>query len=148
MPDIKRPFLQFHHEDGSTASDRAKNMWKVDTSLESLGVLLLEIHLGSPIESRWTKEDLSTDGQPNALTNLTTAIRLLDELEYDVIQSYKSAVRACLDPDMCSSENAEHFSKRVYEEIVSPLERDLYNGWSLKPDDFGLVPDRWIPIKV
>lgn len=120
----------------------------MDTSLETLGVLLLEIHSGNSIESRWTKEDLGLDGQPNAFTNLTKAIRLLDELEFDVIEGYKSAVRACLDADMSSSENAEHFSKRVYERIVLPLERELENGFRLKPERFELVPDQRIPIKV
>ncbi|KAJ9613479.1 hypothetical protein H2200_003421 [Cladophialophora chaetospira] len=147
MPDLRRPFLRVQLDDTSQARNQVKKLWKVDTSLETLGVLLLEIHSGQPIESKWTKEDLGEDGQPNAFTNLTTACRMLKELEFDVIDGYKSAVRACLDAEMSSSENIEHFSKQVYERIVLPLERELENGFRLKPEHFELVPDRWIPIQ-
>ena len=128
------------------ARRQAKNLCTVNSSLESLGILLLEINSGDRIESKYGKEDLGADGQPNENSNLTTALRLLEELKYDVYEGYTAAVSACLDAEMSSSESAENFAKKVYQRIVLPLERELEHGFSLKPEHFDLVPDQYVPV--
>ncbi|KAK5457292.1 hypothetical protein LTS15_005073 [Exophiala xenobiotica] len=146
-PDLRRPFLKIELDTDAANSNQAKNLWKVNSALESLGILLLEIASDNPIESKYAKEDLNDDGQPNQYTNVTTALRLLDELEYDVVEGYKAAISACLDAEMLSSENAEIFSRAVYDRIVLPLERELENGFHIRPEQFELVPDLTIPVK-
>jgi uncharacterized protein YhfF len=146
-PDLRRPFLKIEIDTDAENSNQAKNLWKVNSALESLGILLLEIASDNPIESKYAKEDLNDDGQPNQYTNVTTALRLLDELEYDVVEGYKAAISACLDAEMLSSENAEIFSRAVYDRIVRPLERELENGFHIRPEQFELVPDLTIPVK-
>ena len=137
-PDLRRPFLKIDLDESKMKGERAKNLFVATSSLESLGILLLEIVSDNPIETKYAREDLTEDGKPNAYTNVTTALRLLEEMEDTVYDGYRAAVRACLDAEMLSSESGEHFSQKLYEKVVLPLERELENGFHLKPEQFGL----------
>jgi hypothetical protein len=61
----------------------------------------------------------------------------------DVYDSYRSAVQACLtckfvDHGRSMSLDDHGFRQAVYENIVHPLEEELFHGFGLKPEDLGL----------
>ncbi|KAL9623532.1 MAG: hypothetical protein Q9160_002213 [Pyrenula sp. 1 TL-2023] len=143
--DLGRPCLavDFQHQPSSDEEDSNLSNPHSYPALLSLGILLLEIYLCKPIESQYSPEDL-IDDQPNENTNLTTAMRLLERLEDDVYEDYRTAVQACLDCDRVlasdSDRDSEEFRKQVYEDIVFPLEQELDHGFHLKPEDLRLGP--------
>ena len=136
-PDLVRPFLKVSFQDNTLTRSDARNLL-ANSSWESLGILLLEIYLAKAIESEWLDEDLS-NGQPNAMTNLTTALRLLEASEGELYEGYRTAIRECLKPDMRCPET-EDFRRKVYERIVQPLEQELLHGFHLSPEDLELGP--------
>ena len=141
QPDFSRPYLKVDFDDRNTDTEEARDMFKLQAcpSLLSLGILLLEIHLGIPIEQTYAMEDL-IDGAPNENTNLTTALRLLEGLHGYMYEGYRAAIEACLNCDM-EAFDSEEFRQRVYEEIVSPLEQQLEQGFKLTPEMLPLDSD-------
>lgn len=140
--DLRRPFLKIQLDETPENINDARNYFRVhsDSSLLSLGILLLEVVLAEPIESKYAEEDL-IDNQPNENTNLTTALRLLESLEDEVCEGYRAAVRACLDADMDMHMEAADFGSKVYEKIVLPLEHELAHAFHMKPEEFRLAPE-------
>jgi hypothetical protein len=140
-PDLSRPFLTIDFGESTLGKSDNDHLFMTHSypALLALGILLLEIHLSVPIESRYAEEDL-IDGQPNENTNLTTAVRLLQHSDGEVYEGYRDAVKACLNWNAASSEWAdEEKRKRMYETIVEPLERELEHGFQMKPEDLCLV---------
>ncbi|KAI9656217.1 MAG: hypothetical protein M1821_004880 [Bathelium mastoideum] len=139
-PDLSRPFLKVRFEAGLKRTDDDCDLFNLHTNpaLLSLGILLLEIYLKGPIESRWSPEDLD-EGEPNENTNLTTAIRLLQDAEGEIYEGYRKAVRACLQSDI-QDVDADELRRKVYQEIVWPLEQELDHGFHIKPEDLQLAP--------
>ena len=146
-PDLGRPYLtvNFNHKPSSAAEDASLLNEQPSPALVSLGILLLEIYLSEPIESRWSQEDLTNDGRPNEHTNLTTAYRLLQDSEGDQPMGYRRAIEACLEYDKILASNigldSEKISEQVYEDIVCPLEQELEHGFGLRPEDLQLGPE-------
>ncbi|KAH7066387.1 hypothetical protein BKA63DRAFT_571758 [Paraphoma chrysanthemicola] len=133
--DLTRPFLTLDFENQSTVADPLGP----HPTLLSLGILLLEINKGTAIERHHAREDM-INGQPNIFTNLTTAHRLLDTWNGDLVMGYRKAVKACLDWDTAYSElQNEDFAQRMYETIVEPLELELQHGFGLSPEDLNLM---------
>lgn len=145
-PDLGRPYLAINFDDkaSDTIVDASLTSEQSCPALLSLGILLLEIYLSEPIESRWAQEDLK-DGQPNELTNLTTAYRLLQDSEGDQPKGYRSAIQACLEYDQIIASNVgldnEEIRKQIYESIVYPLEQELEHGFDLRPEDLRFGPE-------
>jgi hypothetical protein len=141
-PDLSRPYLTVDFRDQSEAVQVENNIFlpPSNPALLSLGILLLEIDQGKKIESHWSPEDLSPSGLPNDHTNLTTALRLLENSDGKVYVGYQKAVKACLEWDAanCGNENTD-ISKRMYETIVEPLEKELEHGFGLLPEHLGLM---------
>lgn len=114
-------------------------------SILNLGIVLLEIRLWTPIEEWRAPEDLK-DGLPNENTDLTTALRLIDEIHDEVSRNYRNAIEACLDHNLVtdySDVSLEDTSLRqtFLNRVVAPLENDLSHLFS-KPtwmslDDMG-----------
>ena len=140
-PDLSRPFLKVRFEEDSKDAEVTCNLYSYHSNpaLLSLGILLLEIYLRNPIESRYAEEDL-IEGSPNENTNLTTALRLLQDAEGDLYEGYRSAIRACLE---CETQgiDAASWRKVVYGEIVWPLEQELERGFHIKVEDLQLGPN-------
>lgn len=141
--DLSRPCLAVNFTDPPFFTGDDPNPFNPHAypSLLSLGILLLEIYLCQPIESRWSELDL-IDGQPNENTNLTTAMRLLEDSEGDLYEDYRNAIKACLNCDRIwandDSPDPEEFRRQVYEDIVYPLEQELERGFHVKPEDLHL----------
>ncbi|KAK1654285.1 hypothetical protein BDP81DRAFT_80597 [Colletotrichum phormii] len=95
----------------------------------SLGIMLLEIHCGRPLESLTKQADLGRDGLPNEETSYTTASRVLEERGNDgqVSPGFKRAIEYCLhfsrQPD-ASFENSD-FVRSIEEHVLEPLEREM-----------------------
>jgi hypothetical protein len=138
--DFTRPYLSTDFRDPTQASNDQAVFLTLHRSpaILALGILLLEIELCEPIESHWAEEDLD-NGQPNFNTNLTAAERLLEKSVDEIYESYRMAIEACLNCDFglledeASLEN-ESFRQQVYENIVAPLEEELWHGWRLTAD--------------
>lgn len=134
--DLSRPYIytKFRPSEQSPLSDTDKlfSMHR-NSSVLSLGILLLEIDLGNLIESRRTSEDLTDGVTVNANSDLTTAQRLLLEEGDDLYENYKNAVNACLLCDFAQDAEAsldnEEFRKGFYDRVFVPLETELSNGW-------------------
>ena len=99
-------------------------------------MLLLEIYNNKPIESQWVEDDMCA-GKPNENTNLTTAIRLLQESKGDLYEGYRAAIQACLDCDSRKLD-AENLRAEIYNKVVLPLEQELWHGFHVKPEDLRL----------
>jgi hypothetical protein len=141
QPDLSRPFLQMDFTE-QTVTDEEDEMFMMHSNpaLLSLGVLLLEIGKNSSIERHWSAEDLMDDETPNESTNLTAALRLLENSDGDLVVGYRKAVRACLEWDVVNGgREDEDFAKRMYEYIVEPLERELEHGFDIAPEQLGLM---------
>jgi len=137
--DLRRPFLAVEFEDTRADGSASSTLFNTHSnpSLLSLGILLLEINKKKSIETMWSSDYLM-DGQPNENTNLTTAMRLLQDDDGEWTDGYRTAVEACLEFSYPSL-GVDECRKEMYEKIVYPLERDLENGFNIKPEDLELV---------
>lgn len=107
-------------------------------SVLALGILLLEIELGVPIESERSDSDLK-DGKVNATTDLFTAYRILRASYDEMYKSYFNIIQSCLDCKFLAglgspSLDDEGIRQAVYDEIVAPLEEELNIGWGITVD--------------
>lgn len=105
-----------------------------NASVLALGIMLIEIDQWSVIEANRTDGHMS-NGEINVNTDLTTAQRLLDELSDDLHENHKSAIQACLAPKFTtkakvSLEDAD-FRQGIYDNIVYPLELELFHGYGI-----------------
>lgn len=101
-------------------------------TLFTLGVLLIELLYGKPIEELQTAHDLDCQGTPGAVW--CTAERLIDEeIAFEAGQLYSDAVRRCIRCDFNtknSSLDDQDFQQAVFDGVVAPLEKTLshFNG--------------------
>ena len=139
--DLKNPYISAFFQNAQKDAD-PEAMLRIhpNQSILALGILLLEIQLGKPIESQRTAEDLVDGQNVNVNTDLTTALRLFEDSVDDIYEDYRTAIQACLNcnfvsPDQALDlENAD-FRQAVYENIVAPLEQELYHGFKLTAKD-------------
>ncbi|KAF1815310.1 hypothetical protein P152DRAFT_479259 [Eremomyces bilateralis CBS 781.70] len=142
-PDLRRPYVStlfLENEIEETPDELYRT--HPNPSVLALGILLLEIEFDSTIESKRQAEDYGDDGRPTINTDLFAASRLLNDVEEDVYINHKNAVSACLycnfyDGDDFSLDNPD-FRQAVYDNIVAPLEDELYHAYKLTSDDIGL----------
>lgn len=96
-------------------------------ALLSLGILLLELRLGSTIESFHNQHELPPSGASSLMYESITAHRLLQQKQLGSLR-YTSAVQRCLWGEF-GRENldlsSEAFTQEVYEKVVALLETDL-----------------------
>ncbi|KAE8383466.1 hypothetical protein BDV26DRAFT_251790 [Aspergillus bertholletiae] len=105
--------------------------------------LLLELQHGETIQS--TKEDYDPDTQEETPDTLFFMLsRVLDELSDDIYTDYLTAIEACLDcdkflPPEGGSFDDLAFRQRVYQNIVVPLEEELYKGFKIRTDELNSI---------
>ncbi|KAL8934150.1 MAG: hypothetical protein Q9216_006047 [Gyalolechia sp. 2 TL-2023] len=93
-------------------------------SIFRLGVLLLEISLGKPLDAYMTSD------QPLLFKDYLVAAQLVSNLVNEESDNYVSATKACIFSDFGSKVkepdfNNDAFRQAVYEDVIQPLERDL-----------------------
>jgi hypothetical protein len=142
--DFHRPWISTQF-DNTTATEDVDELYRIhkNPSVLALGILLLEIELRAGIEESATEDDLSPTGEVDCNTSLFTAERLLETQIDDMFERYRNAIEACLKCDFVedgasTSLDDEDFQQAVYENIVVPLEEELWIGFGLKPQDLGL----------
>lgn len=134
-----KPYLMAQFQALEEEHDGSEMQLHPSPAILALGILLLELQIWGTIESRRISEDLTEDGSVNVNTNLLTAERVFQEADGEIFENYRKAVRACLDCDFLDEDevnfNDEGFRSLVYANIVAPLERELYQGWKMRPGD-------------
>jgi hypothetical protein len=109
----------------------------------ALAILMLEMELGKTIETARSKqEECMDDEESNINTDFNVAWSMFDddEIQDDTIPGFKAAVKACLNfsywnedtkPDDLINHREKLYDditlrRKIYQEIVMPLERELY----------------------
>ncbi|KAH7411570.1 hypothetical protein DE146DRAFT_241713 [Phaeosphaeria sp. MPI-PUGE-AT-0046c] len=132
--DIKYPLLlrDFTTVPPRTASSRPNkpsSSIQVRTAFLSLGIMLLEINSGQPLESIRTAQDLGSRTGPDIDSDFITAHRWLLEQETSGLLShgFSSAITSCLqawlNPRADSSDN--EFCTHIQESVIKPLEVEM-----------------------
>lgn len=102
--------------------------------VRALGIMLLELELGTIIESHRPYNFLDAQGRPNANTDLSTAQLLVpQDPERDKVfktrQTFhvlREIIRKCLyAPDFNACRNDNHERSIVYQELLMPIESAL-----------------------
>jgi len=141
-PDLSRPFLAIDFAQQNIMANEEDDMFPIHSNpfLLSLGIVLLEINRGILIEDYWSQKDLTNGLIPNDSTNLTAALRLLEDMDGHLVNGSQKAVKACLQWDnMNYGREHEDFAKRMYELVVKPLEEVLLSGFNITPEQLGLT---------
>lgn len=128
--DVEHPYLTREHiskdvglglNDTHPARDSSK--------LLALGVLLVEIHSGKPIENMWLQGDLGFNGKPNELTKPIVVQRWLQEqmINGNLSTAFHSAISHCLDCSTSSTADLQSldFRRTVEERVLAPLEKEM-----------------------
>ncbi|KAL1616795.1 hypothetical protein SLS54_008187 [Diplodia seriata] len=125
-----KPYLVTNFQALTERNDQSRMRIHPSPTILALGILLLELQIWATIESRRLPEDLADDGSVNINTNLSTAVRVLEDAADEIFENYRRAVHACLECDFLNENevnfNDEGFRSLVYENIVAPLEKELY----------------------
>ena len=128
--DVQHPYLTREHKLNNMALVRHDApSWNDSSKLLALGIMLLEICYGRPIEELRKPEDLGPNNQLNEVSNLQAARRWLLEREGkgEVSFAFKSAISYCLKcfVDPTASLENDDFSRTVQEQVLAPLEEEM-----------------------
>lgn len=152
--DVKRPYLTTDFRilgsgqvEGHAQQQTGNSLLALHPcpALLDLGILLLELQEDVGFIDDRVANDGLVQGQVRESSNLLTAQQMLDELADHVEggngSDYVAAVQACLDCDWTSEESTAfklsnvEFRMWIYEHVVVPLERNLYQGWKVTVKD-------------
>lgn len=128
---VKQPFAYIQKKFGGNVQEalptRKGSMTSAirNETIFALGVTLIELSLGKSLRSFVREEDLGPDGEPNFLTDLSIAQRLvLEEVQLKEGARYANTINRCIhclfDGIHPSLEN-EQFRQAFYHSAVSPL---------------------------
>lgn len=126
--DYQRPYITTSF-DGNDQAVADFSLFHRNGSILALGILLIEIHTGKPIETYRTPEDLSKGTEVNANTDWTVADRVVKSLD-DCSLGYKDAIQACLDTSWVPagqrvSLDEDLTRNGLYNDVVQPLEDEV-----------------------
>jgi hypothetical protein len=112
----------------STPSQRTTSRVIRNQTLFALGVLLIELWYGQPLEELQSASDLNHQGTPGIAW--CTATRIAEEeLEFQAGKRYADAVRRCIRCEFGEHRSAdlqsERFQQAVFEGVVVPIEKTL-----------------------
>ena len=137
VPYVSRTFLGAGQPPAQVLDAPSKSLPVVrNETIFALGVILIELCLGSALEEMRSPEDLSEDGTPNALTDYLTARRMINEVYDEGGGRYGDAVRRCVHCEFdqrIASLDVEVFRKCFYQGVVQPLEDDWMDFSSMNP---------------
>jgi hypothetical protein len=130
--DLNKPYITADFEYDSDEGDPDSfDMSHSHPSILALGILLLEIEMGLPIESQWQKEHLIGGEVPNVNTNHTTAKTLLNSKKWKhrICQPSRNAIQACLECGFLRPDSTfldEEWTQNIYKSVVEPLQHELF----------------------
>ncbi|PVH85654.1 subtilisin-like protein [Cadophora sp. DSE1049] len=102
--------------------------------IQALGIMLLEIELGTQIDSRWPPAFLNAGGEPNTFTDLCTAQILVpkspeEDKELKERETYpylRGVIRKCLyATEFKNCQNSDQERELIYRDILAPLQHTL-----------------------
>lgn len=128
--DVEHPYLIREHTLDDTRQIQRNAYPGSDSSkVLGLGILLVEICSGQPIESLRHPEDLGPSGEPNEITNLQAIRRWILEQENkgNLTPAFRSAISHCLKcfVDPTASLQNPDFRRTVEEQVIAPLEDEM-----------------------
>jgi hypothetical protein len=115
----------------------------------ALGILLLQLWLGSPIEGFRDADNPNNrqDKPYNIDSDLPAAEKMLEKCEGDSLPEYNDAIRACLDSgtfDRGLSFDDEKLQRQIHGKIVKLIEK-VIDAYRVDPDaESKLPPDAFI----
>ena len=117
-------------------------------SIFALGVLLIELWFGKPLDQLRDAEDLGPQNQVNDITDFATTSRLVETVYKEAGSCYGEAVSRCISCEFeqrSSNLDTESFKQAVHSGVISQLEKNLdffcggnlreVLGWSNDVDD-------------
>lgn len=115
--------------------------------IKALGILLLEIELGTVIEDHFGPDCFAPDGQPNADADLYATLKLYDDPDIleDSFPLLKTVIGECLRPSkfMQHRHSVEELRKVFQDHVVDPLHTIV--GLYGQPDKIKLRPTVQMP---
>ncbi|KAL4862579.1 hypothetical protein BDV12DRAFT_178605 [Aspergillus spectabilis] len=136
LPNIRQPYtagsLKFNLQEVEPHADRIHK----HPLILGFAQLLLELNYGETIQA--TREDYDAHTQKETPdTPFFMISRVLREASEDMYGDYLAAIQACLDfgslpPTQTPSLNHAEFRALFYDNVVAPLEKELFKGFEIK----------------
>ncbi|KAM0550339.1 hypothetical protein ACHAPJ_009010 [Fusarium lateritium] len=121
---LNEPFISAHFDPDSNINDSEFRPHKFP-KIKALGIILLEIELGTVIEDHYDDECRAPDGELNMDADLYVALKLFDDPDRleDTFPLLKSVIGDCLRPSkfMQHRHSVEELRKVLQEEVVDHL---------------------------
>jgi hypothetical protein len=127
--DIKHPYLTREYKQTTTLVRRSSDEPNDSSKVVALGVMLLEICYGLPIEEILRPEDLGPNNRPTEISYLQAARRWLmgkegtGEFSFAFVKAIRYCLQCFMDP--CASLSNQAFSKTIEEHVLAPLEKEM-----------------------
>lgn len=124
---LNEPFIsaRFDPDSSSSSSNDAEFRPHKFPKIKALGIVLLEIELGTVIEDHYEEECYAPDGELNADADLYAALKLFDDPDRleDTFPLLKTVIGDCLRPSkfMQHRQSVEELRKVLQEEVVDHL---------------------------
>ncbi|KAF4461645.1 hypothetical protein FALBO_11549 [Fusarium albosuccineum] len=139
---LNEPFISAPFDPDPSADDSRFRPHKFP-KIKALGILLLEIELGTVIEEHFGQDSFAPDGQLNADADLHTALKLYDDPDKleDTKKLLKTVIGDCLRPSKFTPhrQSVDGLRKTLQDHVVSHLYTlvDILYG---EPDKIELRP--------
>lgn len=127
--DIKHPYLAREYKQTTKLVSQSSGTPNDCSKVLALGVMLLEIYYGLPIEELLLPEDLGTDNRPTEISHLQAARRWLmgqegkGEFSFAFVKAISYCFQCFMNPSASLSCHA--FSKTIEEHVLAPLEEEM-----------------------
>ncbi|KAJ4253042.1 hypothetical protein NW757_005747 [Fusarium falciforme] len=121
---LNEPFISARFDPDSSSNDAEFRPHKFP-KIKALGIVLLEIELGTVIEDHYEEECYAPDGELNADADLYAALKLFDDPDRleDTFPLLKTVIGDCLRPTkfMQHRQSVEELRKVLQEDVVDHL---------------------------
>ncbi|KAK6541414.1 hypothetical protein TWF694_007226 [Orbilia ellipsospora] len=127
--DLKHPYLTREHTQATALIRRTTGEPNDSSKILALGIMLLEICSGVPIETLLRPDDLGPNNQPNEISHLQAARRWVmekqdrGECSYAFIEAISYCLQCFMNPSARLSDLA--FSKTIEERVLAPLDTEM-----------------------
>ncbi|KAK6331780.1 hypothetical protein TWF718_002321 [Orbilia javanica] len=127
--DIKRPYLTREHKQVAPLPHKCNGKPNDRSKVLALGIMLLEIYNGHPIEGLMPQDDLESKNPQSEIAYLQTAHQWIMEKadRGEISFAFLKAISYCLQCFMNPSANLSDpvFSKTIEEQVLAPLEAEM-----------------------